>query len=89
MAAMFIPTIAPADYQAFRRLIDRDLPDTYDEWLDLANKGSLDNIGKGHVSEPVDVDPNEFVRFVRATGASANLHWLYNFAQQKGGGHSY
>ena len=89
MAIMFTPAISAANYQAFREIINGDLPDTYDEWLQLANKRSLENIGMGHVSQPVDVDPSEFARFLKSVGPSANLHWLYNFAQQKGSGHSY
>jgi hypothetical protein len=89
MVTMFIPTIAAKDYDAFRRLMNRDLPDSYDKWLHLVLQMTADNDGKGHISEPVDLDPHEFTRFLGATGNTANLHSLRNFAFEKGMGHKY
>ncbi len=84
MATKFIPNVAKANDEAFRRILRRDFPNTYKEWLYLANKSSADNVAMGHDSKPVEVDPNEFTRYLRATGSDANLHSLYNFAYEKG-----
>ena len=89
MATKFIPTIAKADYEAIRRIIRRHLPDSYDKWLYLSTKESADNISKGGISEPVEVNADEFARFLKATRADANLHSLYNYAYEKGMGHKY
>ena len=89
MATVFIPMIAQADYESFRRVLNRDLPDAYDKWLHLAAKMSEDNGSKGGISKLVQVNPVEFTRFLRAAGADANLHSLGNFAYEKGMGHRY
>lgn len=68
MATWFIPTIAKTDYESFRRVLGRNLPDTYDEWLYLANKRSLDNIAKGNESKPIELNADEFARYCRTTG---------------------
>jgi hypothetical protein len=84
MATVFIPMIAQADYDSFRRVLNRDLPDAYDKWLQCAAKMSEDNGSKGGISKLVQVNPGEFTR-----GADANLHSLGNFAYEKGMGHRY
>lgn len=89
MATKFIPTIRKTDYDSFRRIINRDLPNTYDEWLNLAAKITADNGGRGHVSNSVEVNPDEFAKYLRAVGGDANLHFLERFAYEKGMGHKY
>jgi hypothetical protein len=85
----FIPTILKHHYEAFRKVLGRDLPDTYNEWLYLTNKRSLENAATGNISQAIEVDPNEFVRYQRATGASTDLHSLDNFTYEKGMGNKY
>jgi hypothetical protein len=89
MATLFVPQIAEQDYESIRRLLNRDIPDTYDKWLNLIFECVTNNQATGHISETIDIDPNEFGRYLRATGAEANLQGLRNFAFQKGTGHKY
>jgi len=89
MSIKFIPTIAKADYESFRRVINRNLPNTYDEWLYLAAKVSADNVSKGNISNPVELNPDEFRRYCTATGAAPDLQALDNFAYEKGMGNKY
>lgn len=86
---MFIPTIAKHDYEAFRRILNLHLPDTYDEWFYLTNKRSLENEAMGNTSQPVEVHPDEFSRYCRAMKATADRHGLDSFAYEKGMGHKY
>lgn len=89
MSTFYIPTIAPADYKSFRDILNNNVPDTYDEWLYVARKNSLDNEAAGNVSEPVKVDPGEFSRYLRTVGAEPTAQSLRNFAFQKGSGNQY
>ena len=84
MATQFIPKIAREDYQSFRQILDPHLPDTYDEWLDLVSQVTGDNIGRGRISETIEVNPDEFSNYCLTTRSSPNLHVLKNFAHQKG-----
>ena len=35
MTIYCLPLISPGDYETFRRLLNNDLPDTYNEWSNL------------------------------------------------------
>ena len=43
MAVVVIPIISSPQYNSFRGEADIDLPDTYDEWLNLMEQARLEN----------------------------------------------
>jgi hypothetical protein len=57
--------------------------------LDVAFGLSGHAKGRGLASKPVDVDPQEFVRYCAAEARDYNLDALVHFAHQKGMGNKY
>jgi len=84
MPTIFSPNIAQADYNAFRRLIKKDFPDTYDKWLDLTSQQANKFGAVGNTVESIEVKPDEFARFLGTTGTSSDLQSLWHFAHEKG-----
>lgn len=89
MATICFPTIKQNDFETFRRLINEDFPNTYDEWLDLARKKGDKFAESGNTIEDVEIEPNEFSRFLRTTGTSPDLQSLWQLAHDKGVGRKY
>ena len=54
-----LPYIAPHNYDSFRRLSGSDLPDSYDEWLQLHTKEKRERGQVGYDVQEVQVDPSE------------------------------
>lgn len=75
-----LPVINPADYDAFRRLPTRDLPDAYDEWLNLQAQRSLEYSRLGFRVIKVQVNLGEFTRYLARIGETANLKTLTDLA---------
>jgi hypothetical protein len=75
-----------ADYEQFRRLIPdhTDFPDSYDEWLYLANEQVTHMIKQGFVVTKVAVDPDEFTQYCRRTGSEYDPFSLDDLANLKG-----
>lgn len=85
MAIKYLPEIAEDDYPAFRRLPSNNFPNTYYEWLDLANKHFKETVGSGFTAIQVQVKAGEFSAFCREIRSGYYLHNLYNFAAKKAG----
>jgi hypothetical protein len=86
MAIFFEPHIDPQDYDAFRRLPRSDLPDTYDEWLNLlGNENARILVQPGNSIRSLKVEPDEFSRHCRATGTACDLQNLRNYVAKKSG----
>jgi hypothetical protein len=80
------PLIAPNDYAAFRSILNEDIPATYDEWFNLQSKEIREFVQVGRATRKIPIDPYEFVRFLRARGANANIVSLRNFTIEKDAG---
>jgi hypothetical protein len=76
------PVIRRENYPAFRNLI-RELPDSYERWLDERHRESANEIGHGHAVERVQVEPIEFANYLAAIGEKGTYHLLRNFAANK------
>jgi hypothetical protein len=63
MDEVFLPIIRLKDYDAFWRLTNGDMPDTYEEWLDLHKQSKTERRQRGGVVIDVEVYPNEFAGF--------------------------
>ena len=75
-----------ANYGQFRRLIPdhTDFPDTYDEWLRLANEQVTHMIKQGYVVTKVTIDPAEFTQYCHRTGSDYDPFSLDELANFKG-----
>jgi hypothetical protein len=82
MATFYAPRISAEDYPAFQNMPGLDLPATYEDWLQQQARGSGEN---GYAVIEVDVNPSEFVRYLQASKAIANLKELQAFASAKAG----
>jgi hypothetical protein len=84
-----LPLISHRDYDAFRRLNDSDLPNTYDEWLrvhaTMKARGSL----SGYIVEERQIDLREFVRYCHPRGLDPNVSSLLIFVREKVAGRRY
>lgn len=83
------PFIAPEHYEAFRRFVGLDLPDTYHEWLRLSDKEAFERAKVGYQVERLQVNPDEFTRYCDARWATANGIALMNFVREKAAGQRY
>ena len=84
-----LPIIAPNDFDAFRRLPTRDLPDTYDEWFNLVSERRLEREYLGFKIIEVQVNANEFTRYLSRTGVGASLKTLADFCRESALGNDY
>jgi hypothetical protein len=81
------PWIEPNDFEAFRQsAVDHlDLPDTYDEWLELATQEETKFGAVGIALDKVIVHPNEFASYCLAGGLEKNAVTFGAFAVAKAG----
>jgi len=73
--------ISPEHYEAFKRLMpdEPDLPDTYDEWLNIAEKEVAEIRGIGHTVKKINLDPDEFTEFCQASSVDRNAKTFHAF----------
>ena len=64
MAIYFLPSIKCEDYDAFRRIIYPDFPDTFDEWANDISKLAAQHLGQGSTARSIEVDPDEFAAYL-------------------------
>ena len=83
MSTIYIPKIAKADYESFRRIIENHLPDTYDNWVRLASKLRDDVVARGRAVVSVALNADEFSQYLDTTKNSANAAGLSKFAREK------
>lgn len=85
----FLPLIHAVQYDAFRSLLGDDLPNTYDEWLQLHANEKRERSMVGFDVREIQVDPHEFARYCGARGIAADGLRLLHFAAEKGSGNRY
>ena len=78
-----MPMIPKQQYHSFRGALGTDIPDTYDEWLNLTNKLRNERIRQGEVVPQVEIDFDEFTRFCAARGTTPNNKALLDLAIEK------
>ncbi len=76
------PVIAPDNYPVFCGII-KDMPATYDEWFNLQSQDIRGFRQLGYTVKEIPIDSDEFIRFLRARGARANIVSLRNFTIEK------
>jgi hypothetical protein len=74
-----------ANYEEFKRLIPdhTDFPDTYDEWVSLADKQITHMSKQGFVVTKVTVDADEFTQYCHRTGSDYDPFSLDDLANFK------
>jgi hypothetical protein len=88
-APYLLPLISPRDYDAFSRLNDTDLPDTYEEWLRLHAEMKSQSSVNGYIVEAHQIEPREFVRYCSPRGMAPNRNSLLIFVGEKAAGRKY
>ncbi len=78
-----------ADYESFRKIMGGNLAYTYDEWLNLLPQWRDQHATDGNQTRDVHVDPDQFDRFLDATGRAPDLNALSLFAQSIYNGEAY
>jgi hypothetical protein len=85
MTTVYYPKIPSADYDTLRGVLHPDLPDTYDEWFDLARKQMRQIILAGNDPVEVEIYPHQFTMYCHAGRHARTLDRLKQFATEKGG----
>lgn len=85
----FLPKIAAHNYDTFCGLIGSDLPNTYNEWLQLQAKETRERTQVGYDVQMIEIDPNEFARYCGAKGVATDTLRLVHLACEKAAGHRY
>jgi hypothetical protein len=83
MATYPVPLIRRQDYEAFRGIPTRNLPDTFDQWQYKHAEQAAHITGGGHIAEYIEIDPQEFADFCHATGQEASLQTIRFFAEEQ------
>jgi hypothetical protein len=83
VATTYSPIIKKDDYDAFRSLINSDMPDTFDEWAYQRGEADLQYTRRGLAVRRIEVHPDGFVAYLLAQRAKASRHELDSFAAQE------
>ena len=85
MAVEYTAWIAEEDYQAFRKLLAPIMPDSYELWLRVRDRGKRRAFEeRSAILEEIEVYPEEFERFcARRARAEYSIYGLDLFAREK------
>jgi hypothetical protein len=83
MEEVFFPIIRPKDYDAFWRLTNGDLPDTYEEWREQYSKSKAERARQGAVVIDVEVYPEDFATFCKKSDLPPSTEILIDFAEEE------
>jgi hypothetical protein len=83
MVDVFTPIIRPEEYEAFRAILDNEIPDTYNEWRDLILDRGNKMIADGERPIGIDVNPHEFAAWLPTRWDQRTANGLFAFAQFK------
>ena len=80
MYTTILADILAADYEAFRRLMPLNLPDTFNEWRHEMDKREAQTISGGNDFKKIIVKPDEFIRYCTDRAMTCDRHSLNAFA---------
>jgi hypothetical protein len=85
MAVEFIAWIAPEDYEEFRTMLSPIMPDSYEMWLRVRDRGKRRAFEEhATIFEEIEVYPEEFQAFCqRRARAEFSIYGLDLFAREK------
>jgi hypothetical protein len=85
MHTVYQPSILKEEFEAFRALLGPDVPNTYDEWLKLAEDDAKEHAGSGDVAvRAVTIHPDEFSAWIATHRDQSNVEALNAIALVKG-----
>jgi hypothetical protein len=85
MSIEYVAAIAEDDYRAFRILVTTELPQDYDMWLRVRERGKLRADGRGVSLVRIEVSPEEFGLYCkRQRRPDFSLAALDRCAREKG-----
>jgi len=64
VASFFVAAIPPEHYDSFKRVLNQNLPDTFDLWSFRHSEKMAARTRHGQTIYEVKVDPDEFTRFL-------------------------
>jgi hypothetical protein len=77
---LYLPRIAPEDFESFRQLMKDQIPPTYQEWLE-AQRERVAMHGSNFVIVEVKVNVDQFARFCDAKPGAKNYGALLDFTR--------
>jgi hypothetical protein len=77
------------DYEAFRRIIKLDMPDTYDKWLYFRFDDRSKAEGIRMTVKSVEINPSEFHAWCGGDRPQPTIDDLDDFAREKATGERY
>jgi hypothetical protein len=78
-AAIYLPRIGAADFEAFRKLLKDEIAANFHEWLERRRQ-QIEFYGTPATIE-VDVSPREFAWFCHESSRAYNMGSLLEFAE--------
>ncbi len=83
MSTTYLPHITAADHEALRVLVDNFPTNTHEKWLRFQAKEIANWEKSGWDVVLIDINPDDFLRYCRETGASPNFHTFRGIASAK------
>jgi hypothetical protein len=89
VATFFVAVIPREHYDSFKKLLNQEVPDSFDVWSFRHSERIAARTSKGQTIYEVKVNPDEFTRFCQTTNSAYDLQCLDRFATEKAGGKRY
>jgi hypothetical protein len=84
MAKMYLPVIAPKDYEAFRKILRDEIPSNYAEWRRDVDKWQAVHRAQQDTIIEVEISPNSFADYLRQNDYAPGLKCLVGFSADQG-----
>jgi len=84
MAKMYLPVIAPKDYEAFRKILRDEIPSNYAEWRRDVDKWQAAHRAQQDTIIEVEISPNSFADYLRQNDYAPGLKRLVGFSADQG-----
>jgi hypothetical protein len=87
MSTFFFPKLDASNYQSFRRLINDEMPETFNEWSQrqsLKKDQYLLNLHPDRLCVDIEINPDQFSKYCRSTNSSNTLDTLDRLAAEIG-----
>jgi hypothetical protein len=89
MATVYLARINPSDYEMVRGIINDDLPNPYEAWLNFLANGEGDLRRQGHTVSHIPIEPAELARYCGMHGGHRSHYGLLDFVKKKSEGNNY
>ena len=82
-STVYFPMIHPKDFEAFKVILDRDLPDTYEGWQEFISNRIRHIDANAEIPHGIEVDPHEFSNWLPTRWDKRTISGLFEFAAFK------